>query len=225
MRLDGSSALVERENKMRTKLGVLCMIMGAALVMGALFLFITNEREAQEAGNSVTELLPQLVQEMEKQMQEESEMPTQGIEEVTDVVEEAISDTPAMPVVTLDGEKYIGILSIPALGMEWPVMTDWTYAKLRVSPCRYAGSLDGDDLVIMAHNYKRHFGELSSLSKSDRVLFTDVNGTAIEYEVVAQDLLPPHAVEEMTAGEFDLTLFTCTYSGQSRVTVYCDRVS
>ena len=31
------------------------------------------------------------------------------------------------------------------------------------------------------------------------------------------------AVEEMTAGEYDLTLFTCTYGGQSRVTVRCDR--
>ena len=28
----------------------------------------------------------------------------------------------------------------------------------------------------------------------------------------------------MTAGDFDLTLFTCTYGGKSRVTLRCDRV-
>ena len=36
--------------------------------------------------------------------------------------------------------------------------------------------------------------------------------------------LRPTAVEEMTSGTFDLTLFTCTYGGRSRITVYCDRL-
>jgi sortase A len=43
--------------------------------------------------------------------------------------------------------------------------------------------------------------------------------------LVAQDILDPYAVEEMTAGNYDLALFTCTYGGKSRVTVYCDRTS
>ena len=77
----------------------------------------------------------------------------------------------------------------------------------------------------MAHNYASHFGGLSELSEGDNVFFTDMDGIVTMYEVVAQDILDPYAVEEMTSGEFDLTLFTCTYGGQSRVTVYCDRVS
>ena len=44
-----------------------------------------------------------------------------------------------------------------------------------------------------------------------------------EYRVVVLDILSPDAIEEMTAGDFDLTLFTCTYGGQSRVTVYCNK--
>ena len=43
--------------------------------------------------------------------------------------------------------------------------------------------------------------------------------------MVALEILQPTAVEEMTAGEFDLTLFTCTYGGKSRVTVRYDRVA
>ena len=35
--------------------------------------------------------------------------------------------------------------------------------------------------------------------------------------------LPETAVEEMRAGEWDLTLFTCTYDGRARVTVRCIR--
>ena len=51
-----------------------------------------------------------------------------------------------------------------------------------------------------------------------------MEGTTVEYEVIALDILEPTAIEEMTAGEFDLSLFACTYGGKSRVTVRCDRV-
>ena len=77
----------------------------------------------------------------------------------------------------------------------------------------------------MAHNYSSHFGGLSQLSEGDSVIFTDMDGVTTNYQVVAQDILAPYAVEEMTSGDYDLTLFTCTYGGQSRVTVYCDIVS
>ena len=49
-----------------------------------------------------------------------------------------------------------------------------------------------------------------------------MDGVTYEYAVVTKDILDPTAVEEMTAGEYDLTLFTCTPGGASRVTVYCD---
>ena len=68
-----------------------------------------------------------------------------------------------------------------------------------------------------------HFARLSALEQGDTVVFTDMDGIVTVYRVVGQDVLAPTAVEEMIAGDFDLTLFTCTYGGQSRVTVYCDR--
>jgi sortase A len=49
-----------------------------------------------------------------------------------------------------------------------------------------------------------------------------MDGKITRYKVVGMGVLAPTAVEEMTAGNFDLTLFTCTYSGQNRVTIYCD---
>ena len=36
--------------------------------------------------------------------------------------------------------------------------------------------------------------------------------------------LRPTAVKEMTSGDWDLTLFTCTVGGQSRVTVRCEKL-
>ena len=143
------------------------------------------------------------------------------------MAEEAIQSAEdyTMTEVTIDGHSYIGYLTIPALNLELPIMADWDYDKLQIAPCRYSGTLKGGDLVLMAHNYEKHFGKLSKLSEGDSVIFTDMDGIVTQYEVIARDVLNPTAVEEMTAGDFDLTLFTCTYGGQSRVTVYCDRIN
>ena len=127
-----------------------------------------------------------------------------------------------MEEVEIDGHIYIGYLSMPTVELELPIMSEWSYEKLTIAPCRYYGTLRGKDLVLLAHNYDRHFGRLNDLKVGDSVYFTEMDGTVTAYKVVARDILDPYAVEEMTAGLYDLTLFTCTYGGRSRVTVYCD---
>ena len=126
-----------------------------------------------------------------------------------------------MPEENVDGQKYIGVLRIPDLSLELPVISNWSYPNLKNAPCRYAGSAYMNNMVIAAHNYNSHFGHLKDLSPGDEVTFTDVDGNVFQYEVSAIEILSPLAVEEMTNGDWDLTLFTCTVSGQSRVTVRC----
>ncbi|MGN0969549.1 MAG: sortase, partial [Evtepia sp.] len=53
------------------------------------------------------------------------------------------------------------------------------------------------------------------------VLFTDADGNQFRYTVAQVETLAKTAVEEMAAGDWDLTLFTCTLGGQTRVTVRC----
>ena len=127
--------------------------------------------------------------------------------------------------VGIDGQNYIGFIGIPALEIELPVMEDWDYEKLKIAPCRYSGSVYTDDFVVMAHNYKKHFGKLSQLVSGDAVTFINMEGETTSYEVVSAEVLPENAVEEMTSGDFDLTIFTCTYTGESRIAVRCDKIS
>ena len=76
--------------------------------------------------------------------------------------------------------------------------------------------------MLAGHNYPAHFGLLSRLREGDAVRFTDMDGNVFSYQVTGQERLSPTAVEAMTAGEdWDLTLFTCTLDGQTRVTVRC----
>lgn len=182
------------------------MVLGAVLVLAALSLYAGNQREAKEAEQSVEEIMPQLYQRLEEAP---SELPDPF--------------DPAMTEVEIGGYYYIGYLSIPSLGLELPVMSQWDYPRLKIAPCRYVGSTKTNDLVIAAHNYARHFGNLAQLSVGDTVIFTDMDNAVSRYEVAELETLEPSAIEEMTAGAYDLTLFTCTYGGKSRVTVRCDR--
>ncbi len=52
----------------------------------------------------------------------------------------------------------------------------------------------------------------------------DMQGNRFAYEVQVVETLEATAVEDMVSEEWDLTLFTCDLSGESRVTVRCLQV-
>ena len=206
--------------RIKRRMGTVCMILGTVLVLAALSLFWRNCQEDEEAGASAERILP-----IVKGYIEDSGLNgAQGDRFVESVHPATVDGDPsAMTEVEIDGSLYIGYLSVPALGLELPIMADWDYERLRIAPCRYTGSVKTDDLVIAAHNYSRHFGGISQFSGGEDVYFTDLDGTRYCYQVVKVETLEPAAVEEMSAGKYDLTLFTCTYGGASRVTVRCER--
>ena len=194
---------------MRNKLGTICMILGTVLILAALSLFLWNRREAEQAGEAAADILPQVVEQIAETAAEAPAPPDPF--------------DPTMTEAEIDGYLYIGYLSIPALGLELPVMSEWDYNRLNIAPCRYSGSTKTDDLVIAAHNFAQHFGGLSGLTGGEQVIFVDMDNVVSTYTVAAVEILAPTAVEEMTNGEYDLSLYTCTYGGRSRVTVRCDR--
>lgn len=183
------------------------MVLGAALILAALSLFLWNRQEDRKAGLSVNEILPKLLEQLD------------GKNAVADPYDDRMTE------VEIDGYGYIGYLRIPSLDLELPVMSEWDYTRMKLAPCRYSGGTKTDDLVIAAHNYTRHFGTLSRLSAGDMVYFIDMDGVTHYYKVQELEMLAATAVEDMTAGEFDLSLFTCNYGGQRRLTVRCDRAN
>ncbi len=80
----------------------------------------------------------------------------------------------------IDGNYYIGVLTIPSLDLSLPVMEDWDDEKLKISPCRYAGSLYQKNLVIAGHNYQRHFNGIEpcrSEARSNSTMRTETNSS------------------------------------------------
>lgn len=207
---------------MKRKPGTVFMIFGTVLVILALSLFLSNQQEQTQAQKSAERVLPQIQEQIREHLSTEAASDSAPTVEIPQDL--LTTQNLEMTEVEIGGYGYIGYLSIPALNLELPVMSGWDETRLKIAPCRYSGTLRGEDLVIMAHNYTNHFGRLRSLSEGDSVTFTDMAGNVTQFQVVGVDILAAAAVEERTAGDFDLTLFTCTYNGQNRVTVYCDRV-
>ena len=124
-----------------------------------------------------------------------------------------------MPVIEIDGYDYIGVLQIPSLDLTLPVISDWSYPALQIAPCRYEGSAYDGGMVIAGHNFDSHFGKLAQLEPGDEIKFIDLSGNTFTYAVAETEVLEATAIEEMVTGGWDLTLFTCTLSGQTRFTV------
>lgn len=201
----------------RRTVGLICMVLGGALLLGAAGLLSLNRHEESRADRESAQVMVRLRQEMEHASLPEETKPEQPPE-----AEETPLPDPAgreMPTLEIDGQAYIGYLELPTLGLSLPVMSEWSYPKLRVAPCRYWGSVYDDSLVILAHNYDRHFGRLQELAIGDVVQFIDADGVIYRYTVEKQEILEKPDVEKMVDSGYDLTLFTCTYGGRHRVTV------
>lgn len=193
--------------------GLVCVVLGVVLLLLAGGLYGYNRYEDAHAGAEAQTVVADLQQKV--------------TETTANVASEADSGPldPELPVVEIDGNEYVGEISIPAIGIDLPVMSEWSYPRLKIAPCRQFGSSRTDDLVIAAHNYESHFGKLSSLSEGDSVIFTDMDGIENQYVVSKIEVLDPHSVEEVEHSGYALVLYTCTYGGKTRVTVFCDRAS
>lgn len=197
------------------------ILLGLLLIAVALFLTAYNLYDEQRAEQSALQVIDRLEDYLPL------EVPTEASTEP--IVEQAPmpNDAPdyvlcpdmEMPVKTINGIDYIGVLQIPSLELELPIASEWNYPNLKTAPCRYSGSAYLNNMIICAHNYSSHFGKLKSLSEGDVATFTDMAGNVFIYKMVERETLNPSDIEEIEDGDWDLTLFTCTVGGKTRVTI------
>ena len=187
---------------MPKKSGVILISLGAVLILAALLLLLYNRSEDRRAGQEAESLLE-------------------------DVRSSMAADTDPEPQEELAEEityDYAGVIAIPDLSLELPVIDQWSYARLKVAPCRQSGAAADGDLVIAAHNYKSHFGYLDRLEPGASVIFTDMEGTVYRYAVEEIRQLEPEDAEDVSSvfsSEYPLVLYTCTPGGKARVAVFC----
>ena len=201
--------------------GNILITLGILMILGAIGLTGYNFWDANRAKEASDQITEQLIEKIDESVNEE------------DTAAPYVDPNTPMPVEVIDGYEYIGILEIPSKGLSLPVMNEWDYTRLKISPCRFCGSYYADDLVICAHNYDTHLGQLLSIDIGADVYFTGVGGLTIHYIVTNRETAEPTAVEQMVENtgnsgtsllEWDMTLFTCNLGGQTRCAVRCSRV-
>lgn len=213
------------------KLGRGLMIIGLVLIAAALSLAGYNEytdykakRNASQILNKMSDLVPGAAEILSgSDIISDINISTSNSDEmiVTEELSENETVIPEMDTIIIDGQSYIGFISVPSLELSLPVMSEYVYENLKIAPNRYSGSIYTDDLVIAGHNYKSHFNPLQNVEIGSEVLFTDVNGISYLFTVTDREVLEPEQIDDMITSDYDLTLFTCTYGGMTRLAVRC----
>ena len=135
--------------------GKVFIVIGIILLLISLTMTIHNKYEEVEAGKDSKEALSLIKNEVEENNQNDNMIQT--LLNNNEVKE--------MKTTNINGYDYIGTITIPALKLELPVMSEYDYDRLKKSPCRYYGSVYTNDLIICAHSYRTHFKYLNKLKQ------------------------------------------------------------
>ena len=130
--------------------------------------------------------------------------------------------------VTANGVSYQteAILDYPKLGINYPVLSEESEDLLKVSLCKYWGPNPNKvgNYCIVGHNYLsgKMFGKLSSAAIGEEITLTDLNNNKVTYVVYNRYVVEPTDVSctsQLTNGQREITLITCTNYGKQRLVV------
>lgn len=118
------------------------------------------------------------------------------------------------------------VLNIPRLGINYPVLSEWSEELLKISLNKYWGPNPNEigNYCIVGHNYKsgKMFGRLPEIANGDIIELKDMTGRTIKYSVYDRYVVSPTdtaCTTQRTGGKKELTLITCKSYGQQRLVV------
>lgn len=128
----------------------------------------------------------------------------------------------------IDGKTYetIAILYIPTLDIQYPVLSSTSKELLKISLNKYWGPNPNKvgNFCIVGHNYndEKFFGKLNNIKIGEFVQLTDMSGKTLQYKVYDTYIVDPDDTDctsQLTNGETEITLITCTRDFKQRFIV------
>ena len=117
----------------------------------------------------------------------------------------------------------IGSIYIPSVGLRLPVLDEWTDESLKAAPCRYQGSIAEGNMIIMGHNYRKHFRPLHDVKEGAEVIFENVLSKQYKFRVAEIEYL--HRTQgDALPSNYPLSVFTCMPGGLDRIILRCETV-
>ena len=124
------------------------------------------------------------------------------------------------------GQKVIGLIEIPAIDLEYPILEKTTKLAMATSISRYYGGEINEygNVSLAGHNNYSGtmFGRNKNLKKGDKVLLTDLTGKTLEYEIY--DIFVTHpddtkVLETKDKTIREVTLITCKNGRSERLII------
>lgn len=179
------------------------------LVITALVLAIFIIKKYIE-GNKIENNIQSVLQEIKKEKQSN---PNQ-----IDVIKEIDEE--------IEGYKVVGIINIPKINIEYPILEKTNKESLKLSITKFWGEKINQkgNVVLAGHNNlnNKMFGKIDRLENGDIIELTDSQMVAVEYQVFDKYIIDPNdincifPVEENTR---EVTLITCTNRDKNRLVV------
>jgi len=208
---------------MKRNRGMFFIYTGLLLIAAALALIGYNHWEDAQAEKAVASVMQQLKLPAPDSVPTAAPAPTPEQPSEQEIPDYILNPNMEMPEQEIDGNAYIGVVKVPSCEIELPVISNWSYPALKRAPCRFDGSAYTNDLILAGHTYNAHFRRLRELFGGEEVVFTDIAGNRFRYEVVGVETIDGSDLKALEAGDWDLTLFTCTAGGSARILIRCER--
>lgn len=132
--------------------------------------------------------------------------------------------------ITLEGYNVIGIVKIPKINLEYPVLDIETYnpdetkEPMKIAIVKYWGGQVNEygNLSIAGHNNYdgTMFGKTKNLNIGDTVEMTDLNGITVQYEIYNKFITDPNDVTILQTKDKtirEVTIITCTNGNKNRL--------
>lgn len=163
---------------------------------------MTNLVEQIKAKNLVEEIKPE----------EQVEMPNES------------SDIETITEIEIDGYTVLGIIRIPTIGLEYPILNETTNKSMKKSITKFwgPGLNEIGNLSLAGHNNKdgTMFGKVKKMKIGDIIEIEDLYKNTVKYEIFDMYVIDPNdvsCVESVNPDTREITLITCTNGNKNRL--------
>lgn len=183
---------------------ILAMLVITALVLATFIIKKYIE------GNKIESNIQSVLQEIKKEKQSN---PNQ-----IDVIKEIDEE--------IEGYKVVGIINIPKINIEYPILEKTNKESLKLSITKFWGEKINQkgNVVLAGHNNlnNKMFGKIDRLENGDIIELTDSQMVAVEYQVFDKYIIDPNDINcifPIDENTREVTLITCTNRDKNRLVV------
>lgn len=126
--------------------------------------------------------------------------------------------------VEIDGYKVLGIIRIPKIDLEYPILNETNKTSMKKSITKFWGQNLNKvgNLTLAGHNNKdgTMFGKVKKLNIGDIIEIEDLYKNTVKYEIFDMYVIDPNdvsCVESVDANTKEVTLITCTNGNKNRL--------